>query len=465
METRSFDETTRRSNFSKKSGRISRMNFQTINEVELAPSQKIDSKKSKNTKYVHKVDLTTLQNNGFDDENDDDDDILEINLANESDSRKKIDLPFMSPKNFLNDESCSSIPSQFSAKNEAVNREPIFQNSKRSNRNDIQYSRDNFTHKEYSNNDLDQTSQSFYSLHQIDNFEINTKEHQNKVIKDTNVKKNYEEEEIENDNESSKQKEINIYPETTASHEKPNDFSNLYFEFLVYDTIDFIQTTPSNDLMVRCKVIVDKGMFNQYAFYLEDNFGGYLLLKACRKKTFKQYFYSISTANSDTSYKFGHLSSNYTRGEYALTGNYDDNDKTSEKKYSDVQFTTRMIGSTKPKDLLAELLLFENDERQSLEQQKSDSMSNMFRREVKRSVRLTTKKPYFDPKTKTYRLKFDGRVKMPSSNNLQLIDESKPDTTVFQLGKIKSKVYSCDFTYPFCAFSAFAMAVTCLSRT
>lgn len=68
-----------------------------------------------------------------------------------------------------------------------------------------------------------------------------------------------------------------------------------------------------------------------------------------------------------------------------------------------------MIGSTKPKDLLAELLLFENDERQSLEQQKSDSMSNMFRREVKRSVRLTTKKPYFDPKTKTYRLKFDGK--------------------------------------------------------
>lgn len=72
--------------------------------------------------------------------------------------------------------------------------------------------------------------------------------------------------------------------------------------------------------MVRAKVIVDKGMFNQYAFYLEDKFGGYLLMKAFRKKTFKQHYYSISTANSDVPYKFGHLCSNYSRGEYILTG-------------------------------------------------------------------------------------------------------------------------------------------------
>ena len=60
----------------------------------------------------------------------------------------------------------------------------------------------------------------------------------------------------------------------------------------------------------------------------------------------------------------------------------------------------------KPKDLNAEILLFDKSSIQEENEQKS--LGAMFHRNTKSSVFLTTKKPVFDPKTKTYRLKFEG---------------------------------------------------------
>lgn len=71
-----------------------------------------------------------------------------------------------------------------------------------------------------------------------------------------------------------------------------------------------------------------------------------------------------------------------------------------------------MISSSKPKDLLGEVLLFDSEDPQSMQQEKTEkkkSLSSMFHREMKRSVCITTKKPYFDRRTNTYRLKFDGK--------------------------------------------------------
>lgn len=144
----------------------------------------------------------------------------------------------------------------------------------------------------------------------------------------------------------------------------------------------------------------------------------------------------------------------------------------------------------KPKDLFAEIVLFDKSKPDKETKENSqDSLGIMFHRNSKSSMTVTTKKPFLDPLTKTYRLKFQGsislfflyifsntkpkltctnilgRVKVSSSNNIQLVNESEPDEILFQLGKLKTKCYSCDFRYPFCALSAFGMALTCLSRT
>ncbi len=118
----------------------------------------------------------------------------------------------------------------------------------------------------------------------------------------------------------------------------------------------------------------------------------------------------------------------------------------------------------RPKDFNAEIVLF-GKSIQEKEEDEQNSMGAMFYRNTKSSVCLTTKKPIYDPKTRTYRLKFEGRVKMPSSNNLQLVQDSNPEEILFQIGKLKTKCYSCDFKYPLCAINAFGLAVTCLSRT
>ncbi len=150
--------------------------------------------------------------------------------------------------------------------------------------------------------------------------------------------------------------------------------------------------------------------------------------------------------------------------EYFRKGNYDSGNKSSEKKYADVEFTTKYIGSTRPKDLNIEIVLFDKSTKHKDEEEQR-SVGAMFHRTTKSNVCLTTKKPIYDSKTRTYKLKFEGRVKIPSSNNLQLIDNSNPEDILFQMGKLKSKCYSCDFKYPFCAMNAFGLAVTCLSRT
>ncbi len=126
---------------------------------------------------------------------------------------------------------------------------------------------------------------------------------------------------ITNNDSNGEKQALNIYPDLKSNdiHLK-NDLTNDYFKTLVYNTVDFIQTLPPKELTVRCKVIVIKGIFNEYLFYIEDDFNDYLLLRAMRKKTFKQLYFSIVVSNTDQSYKFGTLYSDFSRNNFIITG-------------------------------------------------------------------------------------------------------------------------------------------------
>ena len=130
----------------------------------------------------------------------------------------------------------------------------------------------------------------------------------------------------------------------------------------------------------------------------------------------------------------------------------DSNSKIDGIHYFDLEYNNKVIGRSKPKDINLNLNVCKRSKHEDADAQ--------FKHK-----HLNTKKPTFDTKTKTYKLDFKGRAKLPSTNNLQIIDEANdPAEILLQLGKMKSKHYSLDFSYPFCAFTAFGLAISCLSR-
>jgi hypothetical protein len=231
-------------------------------------------------------------------------------------------------------------------------------------------------------------------------------------------------------------------------------------------------------------LIIDRGVFNEYTLYLENFNGGDLpLMTTRRKKASTKVMYQIVILNeSKENVKFGYVESNLTRRSYELVGNvlngnegqneFYENNKNSETNqhddrysssksinhkqeginYFELEYTNKMIGRSKPKDLLLKLEIPIHNKRAN----KSDV-------QMKQKT-LRSKKPDFDSKSKTYRLDFKGRARLPSTNNVQIVDENDSKTVVMQLGKMKSKHYSLDFSYPFCPFSAFGLAICCLSR-
>ena len=253
--------------------------------------------------------------------------------------------------------------------------------------------------------------------------------------------------------------------------------------------VDFIQSISPADTKIRCKLIIDRGIFNEYTLYLE-NFNGadLILMTTKRKKASAKVTYQIVVINDlKENIKFGCVESNLTRRSYELVGNmsslnenltefyennkssidnpHDDhynssksikNEKENQKQdgvhYFELEYANKMIGRSKPKDLLLNLEIPIQNKRSN----KSDVQTKL--------KILRSKKPEYDSKSKTYRLGFKGRAKLPSTNNVQIVDENDSKTIVMQLGKMKSKHYSLDFSYPFCAFTAFGVAISCLSH-
>lgn len=118
------------------------------------------------------------------------------------------------------------------------------------------------------------------------------------------------------------EKRLSVYPDYVKEEaNSKNDFNHTYFKSIVYDLDEFIQTPPPKDMQIQCKIVVHKAVFNEYHLYMDGKSNtSYYLMKASRKKTLKQFDYSISVANIETPYRFGNLLSNISRNAYILTG-------------------------------------------------------------------------------------------------------------------------------------------------
>lgn len=93
---------------------------------------------------------------------------------------------------------------------------------------------------------------------------------------------------------------------------------------------------------------------------------------------------------------------------------------------------------------------------QQPQQQQQQQMRNV--------VKLVNKSPEWHKGLSSFALDFHGRVTMASVKNFQIVHEANPDYVVMQFGKVNKDLYTCDYSYPFCALQAFALAITSLDN-
>ena len=223
---------------------------------------------------------------------------------------------------------------------------------------------------------------------------------------------------------------------------------------------EFIQITAPKDQTIKCKVYIERGLFDEYFFFLEEYDPPKLLMKSVRKKSSLNTCYNIQVVDNfyANPSKFGRLSSDLNKTNYTLVG-----DRLNEKLFFNLEYEkyTKLLGADKPKRFNLEIVQHKVGDNEA-----SDKMDKLFQRaSATRYSKLITKKPYYDPVTRHLKLDFKKRVRMPSLNNIQIVDEADQDTILFQCGKFESRCYNIDFTYPFCAFTAFGLAIACLNRT
>ena len=273
-----------------------------------------------------------------------------------------------------------------------------------------------------------------------------------------------------------------------------NDLSLSYFNLMRSgDMTSFAaDICPPPNTMIRAKVFLEKGFFNEYTFFIENPKGKDVPVMSTRRKkssTNLSYWFNILNQTGPL-LKFGKLSSNFTRSKYFLIGhikegkedaadfneadepeqggnrnrrrsitNSEASSRTNSnliRKYFDLEIINKIFGQSKPKEISMDLCVPNED-------RLNTNLSQSLRKTNKR-IKLVTRKPDYDPSTKKFLLDFDGRAKLPSTSNLQIIEEEKNDEILLQLGKFDQQNYSLDFCQPFTAFSAFGFAVACLSR-
>ena len=236
-----------------------------------------------------------------------------------------------------------------------------------------------------------------------------------------------------------------------------NDFSLSYFDLLKQpqsDSMKFIQQVAPVNKKIRCKVIVKRGIINEYTFFLEKfNTGKDLALMSTRRKKMSTGIaYTIIGQNEfKEPTKFGFVESNIIRKTFTLYGDVFNNPRrelilSQGIQYFDMTIINRLLCRIQPLKVKLDM--------------------NIFARDTERDKKVVykSKKPNYDKKSHKYTLDFENRARLRTRFSLQILDGDQSSNIIFQLCKLNSRIYAVDFSYPFCAFSAFGLAISILAR-
>jgi hypothetical protein len=211
-------------------------------------------------------------------------------------------------------------------------------------------------------------------------------------------------------------------------------------------TIEFVLSPPPQGHVLNCKIIVNKGIFNEYLLYLEPNI---LIIKAHRRVASTKVYYVIDTINHEQDYydkskNCAKIISNMARNKFRMKLN-SDMFTVHNNNILNIIFKSR---GGEPRKVLADAFL----------------CAGTVPTKDKLTYVLKNRQPQYDVEKKKFVLNFNGRASLSSKNNFQIVDESAPDNILMQLGKENTNRYNCDFAYPLCALQAFGFALGSLCK-
>ena len=212
--------------------------------------------------------------------------------------------------------------------------------------------------------------------------------------------------------------------------------------------LNFILTPPPQGSTIRCKIICQKGIFNQYSFYLEDaNRNDILLMKTHRLVTthVKQVITCVDReAYGSSEIQCAKIKSNISRKKFKL----ELENSVASKNQNEILNISFKSNISEPRRIFANTSLCAG-------LKGNDHIVTYF---------FKNRQPYYDFQQKKFVLDYCGRARQSSKNNFQIVDESYPDDIILQLGKVETGWYNCDFAFPLCALQAFGFALSSLSR-
>lgn len=246
-------------------------------------------------------------------------------------------------------------------------------------------------------------------------------------------------------------------PAAPQPNEIPNVQSDYFSSIYKSSMVDFLLTPAPVGKTICCKIVCQKGFFNEYSFYLENfNTKDLLIMKAHRRITSTKSYYLINLVNynsygiqtsynqHDSNLNCARIVSNIYRRKFRL----DLNNNYAVYNNRDLLNVTFKTTVGEPTKIMASAGLC------SPSSEAKDKVTYF----------LKNRSPYYDTHRKKYVLDYFGRARKSSKHNFQIVDESQPNDTIILVGKMDNGVYSCDFTFPLCALQAFAFALSSLCR-
>lgn len=127
----------------------------------------------------------------------------------------------------------------------------------------------------------------------------------------------------------------------------------------------------------------------------------------------------------------------------------------------------------KPRELLTSIsyspnIFFDAKDRAitvQLQPRGSYGLASNKERDLGAAICLKNREPVWNEEHQCYILSFNGRAKLPSAKNVQLIDPENPKISVFQLGKYADNMYTVDVRWPLSLLEGFAIALSSLDSS
>ena len=276
--------------------------------------------------------------------------------------------------------------------------------------------------------------------------EISPHDDDDDVVIGNDERENGHHEDVETNNDN-----VNIAPLTHASNQSDDllesdfiTFKNLLAELAsLPTTVDFVLNPAPANYTVKCRILkLNNLLSTNFIMFLENRNRDIPLLYAQMKTRLKKTIFArkiIMQEDQDVGYfnvkdnriRMGKVSSNLRNNRFDVT------DESGSKCVKVINQSQSILNRRKP--LAIKVTLYE-------------TLSDAY-------FTFNNKQPTYIEDRDAYCLDFCGRVLKSSPNNLQIANPDDNNDIIFQMGKIDTNAYICDYAYPFSAYKAFGLAL------